>query len=75
MPEKNGGCRADGLSGPARQVHRVVLAAFARTGQRPARSELERLAPAARRQRGRGAGELAVADLMAFDADGEIRAA
>jgi hypothetical protein len=25
--------RADGLSGPARQVHQAVLAAFTRTGQ------------------------------------------
>ena len=39
-----GGCRAEGLSGPARQVHRAVLAAFARTGQPPGRGELERIA-------------------------------
>jgi hypothetical protein len=30
MPEKNGGCRQTAC--PARQVHRAVLAAFARTG-------------------------------------------
>ena len=35
-PEPDG-CRADGLSGAARQVHRAVLAAFARTGQPPGR--------------------------------------
>jgi hypothetical protein len=70
-----GGCRADGLSGPARQVHRAVLAAFARTGQPPARGELERLA------RGHGAepdavlAELAGTDVLAFTADGKIRAA
>jgi len=70
-----GGCRADGLSAPARQVHRAVLAAFARTGQPPGRGELERLA------RGHGAApdavlaELAGTDMLAFRADGEIRAA
>ncbi len=70
-----GKCRAGGLSGPARQVHQAVLAAFARTGQPPARGELERLA------RRPGAGpdavlaELAEADVMAFTAGGEIRAA
>jgi hypothetical protein len=79
MPEKNGpgpgACRVDGLSGPARQVHRAVLAAFARTGQPPARSELERVA------RGPGVSldavlaELAGADVMAFAVGGEIRAA
>ena len=67
--------RAGGLSDLARQVHRSVLAAFARTGQPPARSELERLA------RSQGAGpdavlaELAATDVIAFTADGEIRAA
>jgi Alkylmercury lyase len=70
-----GKCRAGGLSGPARQVHQAVLAAFARTGQPPVRSELERIA------RGHGAdpdavlAELAEADVIAFAADGEIRAA
>jgi hypothetical protein len=67
--------RGDGLSGPARQVHQAVLGAFARTGQPPARGELERLA----RSHGAGPGaalaELAEADVMAFTADGEIRAA
>jgi hypothetical protein len=75
MPEKNGGCRADGLSGPARQVHQAVLAAFARTGQRPARSELERLARRADVSLDAVLAELAVADALAFDAGGEIRAA
>ena len=75
MPEKNGGCRADGLSGPARQVHRAVLAAFVRTGQRPARSELERLARRADVSLDAVLAELTAADVMAFDAGGEIRAA
>jgi hypothetical protein len=48
MPKKNGqepgACRADGLTGAARQVHRAVLATFARTGQPPAHSGLERRA-------------------------------
>src|SRR5262249_20178920 len=70
-----GGCRADGLSGPARQGHRAVLAAFARTRQPPGRGELERLA------RGQGAdpdavrAELAGTDMLAFTAGGQIRAA
>jgi hypothetical protein len=79
MPQNSGpepgGCRADGLAGPARQIHREVLAAFARTGQQPGRSELERLA----RSHGASAdavlAELAGADLIALSADGEIRAA
>lgn len=37
-------CRAEGLTGPARQVHQAVLAAFARTGQPPALDELGQLA-------------------------------
>jgi hypothetical protein len=79
MPDSNGpetgGCRADGLSGPARQVHRSVLAAFARTGQRPARSELERLARRPDVSLDAVLAELAETDAMAFDAGGEIRAA
>ena len=38
------GRRAESLTGPARQVYQAVLAAFARAGQPPARSELDRLA-------------------------------
>ena len=38
------GRRAESLTSPARQVYQAVLAVFARTGQPPARSELERLA-------------------------------
>jgi hypothetical protein len=75
MPDKNRGCRADGLSGPARQVHRAVLAAFARTGQPPARSELERLARSPDVSLAAVLAELAETDAMAFDAGGEIRAA
>ena len=74
-PDLNKGCSAAALTPQARQVHRAVLAAFAKTGQAPGRDVLERLAA------GRGAGaaavlaELADRDVIAFDARGEIRAA
>ena len=70
-----GGCRTEGLSGPARQVHQAVLAAFGRTGQPPARGELEQFA------RNLGAtpdavlAELAETDAIAFGPGGGIRAA
>ncbi len=79
MPKKSGpepgGCRANGLSGAARQVHRAVLAAFARTGQPPARSELERLARSHGASPDAVVAELAGADVIAFGAGGGIRAA
>ena len=59
-----GGCRADGLSGPALRVHRAVLATFALTGQPPARGELERLA------RGHGA-EPGTGRVITVRADGD----
>ena len=70
-----GGCRAEGLTGPARQVHQAALAAFARTGQPPARSELERLARRLGASPEAVLAELAGADAMAFGPGGEIRAA
>ena len=70
-----GGCRAEGLTGPARQVHRAVLTTFARTGQPPARSELERLARSLGASPDAVRAELAEADAIAFSADREIRAA
>jgi len=70
-----GGCRADGLSGPALQVHRAVLATFALTGQPPARGELERLARGHGADPGAVLAELAESDVLAFAADGQIRAA
>jgi hypothetical protein len=70
-----GGCRADGLSGPARQVHRAVLAAFARTGRPPGRGELERLVRGHSADPDAVLAELAGTDVLAFAADGEIRAA
>ena len=36
--------RAEGLTGPARQLHQAVLTAFTRTGKPPARVELEQIA-------------------------------
>jgi ubiquinone/menaquinone biosynthesis C-methylase UbiE len=70
-----GGSRADGLSAPARQVHLAVLAAFARTGQPPARAELGRLAASHDADPDAVLEELARSDALAFAADGEIRAA
>jgi len=70
-------CRAAGdLTGPARQVHLAVLAAFTATGQPPARSDLERLARATGADPDAVLAELAAADVIAFAAaTGEIRAA
>jgi hypothetical protein len=67
--------RAEGLTGPARQVRQAVLAAFARTGQPPARSELERLARNLGASPDAVLAELAGADAIAFGPGGEIRAA
>jgi len=60
---------------PARHAQRAVLAAFAWTGQRPARSELERLARRPDVSLDAVLAELAETDVMAFDAGGETRAA
>ncbi len=70
-----GGRRAESLTDPARQVHQAVLAAFARTGQPPARSELERLARSLGASPDVVLAELAGADAIALNAGGEIRAA
>ena len=69
------GCLADGLSGPALQVHRAVLAAFVRTGRPPAHGDLERLARECGADPDAVLAELADSDVLAFAADGEIRAA
>jgi hypothetical protein len=66
---------ADGLTGPARQVHLAVLAAFTAAGQPPARSDLVRLARAASTDPDAVLAELEEADLIAFATDGQIRAA
>ncbi len=73
-PEPDG-CRANSLTGPARQVHQAVLAAFARTGQPPARNELERVARSVGASPDAVLAELAEADAIVFNAGGEIRAA
>jgi hypothetical protein len=79
MPDNNGpkpgGCRADSLSAAARQVHRAVLTAFARTGQALARGEVYALARSTGADPAAVLAELAEADALAFTADGEIRAA
>ena len=78
MTQKTGpqrGCRAEGLTGTARQVHQAVLFAFARTGQPPARSEVEQLARSLGASLDAVLAELADADVLAFAPGGEIRAA
>ena len=74
-PPEPSGSLADGLSGPARQVHRAVLATFARTGQPPGRGELERLAREPGADPSAVLAELGERDVLAFAADGQIRAA
>ena len=69
------GRHAENLTGPARQVHQAVLAAFARTGQPPARSELDRLARNLGTSPDAVLAELAGADAIAVSPGGEIRAA
>lgn len=68
-------CAALRLSGPARQVHLAVLAAFIADGQPPAAAALDRLARAHGGEPGPVRAELAATDVLAFTADGEIRAA
>jgi len=80
MPQTAGpGLNKDGcaaaLTRPARQAHLAVLAAFAETGRPPARGELERIARAGGADTGAVLAELAERDVIAFDTDGEIRAA
>ena len=70
-----GDCRAEGLTGPARQMHRAMLAAFASTGQPPARSEPERLARSLGASPDAVLAELAGTDAIAFNSGGDIRAA
>jgi SAM-dependent methyltransferase len=69
-------CRAAALlTGPARQVHQWVLAEFARTGRAPARRDLARIARDQQADPDAVLAELAELDVMAFGADGQIRAA
>ena len=68
------GCAAT-LTGPARQVHLAVLAAFAQAGQAPGRVELERIARAGGADPAAVLAELAERDVIAFGQAGEIRAA
>ena len=69
------GCSVGALTRPARQVHLAVMAAFAGTGRAPARGELERSALAHDADPAAVLAELAARDVIAFGADGEIRAA
>ena len=68
-------CAALRLSGPARQVHLAVLAAFIADGHPPASAALDRLARAYGGESGSVRAEFAATDVLAFTADGEIRAA
>jgi hypothetical protein len=74
-PDLNKGGCATALTRPARQVHLAVLGAFARTGQAPGRSELERIARAGGADPAAVLAELAERDVIAFGHAGEIRAA
>ena len=71
----NKGCSVRALTPPARQVHLAVMAAFAETGRAPARGEMERTARAHGADPPAVLAELAARDVIAFGADGEIRAA
>ena len=71
----NKGCSVEALTVPARQVHLAVMAAFTGTGRAPARGELERTARAHGADPAAVLAELATRDVIAFGADGEIRAA
>lgn len=69
-------CRsAAALTPPARQAHLAVLASFVRTGQAPSRAVLEGVAGATGARPDAVLAELAERDVVAFDPDGEIRAA
>jgi hypothetical protein len=74
-PDLNKGCSAAALSRPARQVHLALLAAFAVTGRAPERGVLERTARAYGADPAVVLAELAARDVIAFGADGAIRAA
>jgi Alkylmercury lyase len=67
------------LSYPARALHQYVLAAFTSTGKPPASLEISRelrtLANLHRAEPDQVLAELSAADLLAFAADGQIRAA
>jgi hypothetical protein len=74
-PDLNKCCAAAALTRPARQVHLAALAAFTVAGQPPSQDELQRIARAHGGDPGAVQAELAAVDLIAFGADGEIRAA
>src|SRR5215469_8148263 len=74
-PKLNRCCAAAALTRPARRVHLAVLAAFTVAGQPPSRGELERIARVHGGDPGQALAELAAADVIAFGADGEVRAA
>src|SRR5436305_1972894 len=74
-PDLSKCCAAAALTQPARQVHLAALAAFTVAGQPPPRDDLARIARAHGGDPGAALAELAAADVIAFGADGAIRAA
>ena len=68
-------CATAGLSRPAREVHLAVLAAFAQAGRALSRDELERVAVGQGADPAAVLAELQERDVIAFGADGELRAA
>lgn len=74
-PVLNKSRSAAALTTPARQVHLAVLTSFVRNGQGPSRAVLERVAGATGADPGAVLAELSERDVVAFDPDGEIRAA
>jgi hypothetical protein len=74
-PDLNKCGSAAALTQPARQVHHAMLTTFAETGRAPMRRDLERIAADHGAHPASVLAELAGRDLIAFGADGEIRAA
>ena len=68
-------CATAGLTRLAREVHLAILASFAQTGRALSRDELERVAVAQGADPAAALAELQERDVIAFGADGELRAA
>jgi Alkylmercury lyase len=66
---------ATALTPPARHMHLTVLETFAETGRAPLRADLDLIARGQGEDPGAVVAELAARDVIAFDGNGEIRAA
>ncbi|WP_051399858.1 alkylmercury lyase family protein [Haloechinothrix halophila] len=73
--ELNKAAATAALTPAARHLHRAVLTAFVETGRAPTRADLARIADRSGIVAADALTELAERDVIAFDADGEIRAA